>query len=591
MELNNYNYNDIDGSISLTFSDSNDDVQIQNDNKLHQNELEISYKSAFFSDKKCKEQKALSQQIDCKTLFKKEEIHSPKSPEYAFAQGISVKNTATTSEAQTGSVNNKYNYSDDNNNKNISNYSISDVKSISSNKYQGIDIGINNSNSNKYVSTYDNKEHQMLSKRSKSSNFDIALNKIKIDSIINSGITCQGTSSSTSHIRGSPIINNANPFLNNNNNTVNYNNISHSNSNNNDTTKPNPKTTKLILHKNKKTSTTPLPINKALSSHRDQVHTYLKQMMKQYSISSSEIKKNSQKPKNPKRTSYSHSHREKQFPNMALCDINPKTKKKISSNLIKHTSSSSCLLLKKNQNSFKSSQSTYSFFNNSSSCFMKESPSINTKNKRNCFYSTLNTPTNLKSKKIDSRNSMLKSNLNSLNKKQCNTPHLGSSVSIGNSNLTQRLNNNKKIYIQSPHNLFHNKKNIIPFIKGGIKTSPSPPKLRETNKQHKDSKDNAIKSNCNSNTSSNHHTTITGGSNGKKQVYTINNFSKYVKKSRGTKEGKKSLHGDSFVHSTSNHAPKIYLKASKDGEGEGVGRKGKGNSKQKQVPKEIMLNY
>ena len=56
---------------------------------------------------------------------------------------------------------------------------------------------------------------------------------------------------------------------------------------------------------------------------------------------------------------------------------------------------------------------------------------------------------------------MLKSNLNSLNKKQCNTPHLGSSVSIGNSNLTQRLNNNKKIYIQSPHNLFHNKKNIL----------------------------------------------------------------------------------------------------------------------------------
>lgn len=590
MELNNFNYNDIDGSISLTFSDSNDDIQTQNDNKLHQNELEISYKSAFFSDKKCKDQKALSQQIDCKTLFKKEEMNSPKSPECAFANGISLKNTATTSEQQTCSVNTNYN-NNNSDNKNISNYSISDVNS---NKHQQMNMGTHNS---KYATTYD-KEHQMLSKRSKSSNFDIALNKIKIDSLINSGVTCP-SSSSTSHIRGSPIINNANPFLNNNNNTVNYNNVS---SSHNDTTKPNPQTTKLILHKNKKPSTTPLPINKALSSHRDQVHTYLKQMMKQYAISSSEIKKNSQKNnKSAKRTSYSHSHREKQFPNnIAICDINPTTKKKISSNLIKHTSSSSCLLLKKNQNSFKSSQSTYSFFNSSSSCFMKESPSINTKNKRNCFYSTLNTPTNLKSKKIDSRNSLLKSNVNSLNKKQCNTPHLGSSsVSIANSNLTQRINNNKKIYIQSPHNLFHNKKNIIPFIKAGIKTSPSPPKLRETNKQHKDQHSNNNKDiiiNHNSN-NSNHHTTTncSCSSNGKKQVYTINNFSKYVKKSRGGKDGKKNLHGDSFVHSTSN-APKIYLKANKEGydmgyEGVVYGKKGKSSSKQKQVPKEIMLNY
>ena len=587
--MNNFDYNDTDGSISLTFSDSDEDIQRQNDNKLQQNELEISYKSAFFSEKKCKDQKALSQQIDCKTLFKKNDANSPKSPECAFASGISLKNTATTSE-QTCSVNNnntKYTYSES---KITSNYCMSDVKA---NKHQHVNTGINNAN-NKY-NTYE-KEHQTLSKRSKSSNFDIALNKIKIDSLINSGVTCP-SSSSTSHIRGSPIINNANPFLNNANNTVNYNHPTSSGNNNNDTCKPTPKSTKLILHKTTKPSTTPLPINKALSSHRDQVHTYLKQMMKQYAISSSEIKKNSQKAKNSKRTSYSHSHREKPFPNMAICDINPSSQSKLTSNLIKHTSSSSCLLLKKNQKSFKSSQSTYSFFN-SSSCFMKESPSINAKNKRNCFYSTLNTPTNLKSKKIDSRNSMLKSNLNSLNKKQCNTPHLGSSVSIANSNLTQRLNNSKKIYIQSPHNLFHNKKNVIPFIKGGIKTSPSPPKLRETHKQYKDNSgahNKDILKHHNSN--NNHHTTTncSSSSNAKKQVYTINNFSKYVKKSRGGKDAKKSLHGDSFVHSTSN-APKIYLKANKEGNDVGIdgiayGKKGKSSSKQKQVPKEILLNY
>lgn len=558
---NDINYNNNDISISLTFSDSNDYTQEYN--TIHNlNDLEISYKSAFCTDKKCTtplEQKIISKQIECKTtLFKPKTINKPTCNEYFTGTEISTKNTATTNEKTDSKYDNnsttqcykknshkqnfnenqdillfKHNSAKKDENELIQEQKIMEIKSINEMKKKHFNKEFTNIELEKH--------HHPLTKRCKSSIFNIDFNKIKIDTIINPSCI--------------PVCpNNSNPCLKKNNNAINYTNkhtyIS----------KPINKNKNIFLKKSKP-STYYFQFNKALSTRRVSLHTYLEQMINKDFMLASQNKLISQKSKLLKKTN--HSHREKEPHEIILFNNRIKPKQKQSTSIVKNTTSS-CLFIKTNQNKLKQSKSTNSIFNISS--FIIKEPSFinNSKNKR--FHSTLNTPMNKENKKIDSRNSILKPNLiKTINKKHCNTPRLSSSLFFGNSNVSQR-NNCKKINIQNPLNIFNNKRNGGFVIKDNFKTNPSSPNNNGLN-----NKINYTINNKNVNTHSNLHTVIkcmvnnknhlsSGSSNtNKKSPHNLNNFSKCVKHNRKNKKTDRSLYSETLIHNK-NISSKIYFK-------------------------------
>ena len=172
-----------------------------------------------------------------------------------------------------------------------------------------------------------------------------------------------------------------------------------------------------------------------------------------------------------------------------------KSKKKNRSN-----SSVSCLLLSKNITK-KSISLEKNFKNNP-----LENIINNSEIKNSSF--TINSPINLK-QKIEQKNSILKKNIffYSGNKNISYTP---------NTNSTER--NKKKIINKTPSNQIQQKL-IIPYLNKKIKTSPSPPKISKP-----------LSSACN----------ISGLK--KKPVYTINNFSNYIKKSQNKNMKKNDSH-------------------------------------------------
>ncbi len=169
-----------------------------------------------------------------------------------------------------------------------------------------------------------------------------------------------------------------------------------------------------------------------------------------------------------------------------------KTKKKIH-----HNSSVSCLLLSKNNMKKSISLEKHSINNPLENM-------VNNSEKKNSSNSSfvINSPVNLK-KNIESKNTILK-NILFGNKNLSSTPNTNST--------NDKVN--KKIIYKTPSNQIANKL-IIPYLYKKNKTSPSPPKSSKP-----------LNSACN----------ISGLK--KKPVYTINNFSNYIKKSQNKKTNK-----------------------------------------------------
>ena len=169
-----------------------------------------------------------------------------------------------------------------------------------------------------------------------------------------------------------------------------------------------------------------------------------------------------------------------------------KTKKKIH-----HNSSVSCLLLSKNNMKKSISLEKHSINNPLENL-------VNNSEKKNSSNSSfvINSPVNLK-KNIESKNTILK-NILFGNKNLSSTPNTNST--------NDKIN--KKIIYKTPSNQIANKL-IIPYLYKKNKTSPSPPKSSKP-----------LNSACN----------ISGLK--KKPVYTINNFSNYIKKSQNKKTNK-----------------------------------------------------
>ena len=169
-----------------------------------------------------------------------------------------------------------------------------------------------------------------------------------------------------------------------------------------------------------------------------------------------------------------------------------KTKKKIH-----HNSSVSCLLLSKNNIKKSISLEKHSINNPLENM-------VNNSEKKNSSNSSfvINSPVNLK-KNIESKNTILK-NILFGNKNLSSTPNTNST--------NDKIN--KKIIYKTPSNQIANKL-IIPYLYKKNKTSPSPPKTSKP-----------LNSACN----------ISGLK--KKPVYTINNFSNYIKKSQNKKTNK-----------------------------------------------------
>ena len=169
-----------------------------------------------------------------------------------------------------------------------------------------------------------------------------------------------------------------------------------------------------------------------------------------------------------------------------------KTKKKIH-----HNSSVSCLLLSKNNMKKSISLEKHSINNPLENM-------VNNSEKKNSSNSSfvINSPVNLK-KNIESKNTILK-NILFGNKNLSSTPNTNST--------NDKIN--KKIIYKTPSNQIANKL-IIPYLYKKNKTSPSPPKSSKP-----------LNSACN----------ISGLK--KKPVYTINNFSNYIKKSQNKKTNK-----------------------------------------------------
>lgn len=237
------------------------------------------------------------------------------------------------------------------------------------------------------------------------------------------------------------------------------------------------------------------------------IKNYLKQMLNQYSITTKKIINKPKSAKGASASRKSHSHRNNmKNPSNCFGSGNLNLNK-----ILKHNQSSSCLILN-NKGTLQPSSSALSIFNRSYQIQKTNHSSANgSKNNSQC-YSNLNTPTNIKSKKIDSRNSILKHTLiGTINKKLSNTPIISST------SLSQR-GSAKKIYIQTPNNLTKTKYSI-PYLKKNMRTSPSPPKI---------SKKTILKEYTSNHINEVHCSKLTN----KKPVHTIKNFSNYIKKSK-----------------------------------------------------------
>ena len=200
---------------------------------------------------------------------------------------------------------------------------------------------------------------------------------------------------------------------------------------------------------------------------------------------------NNKNNKNQSKTNHSYSSSSRISIGLNNNLFDNKSKKKIRSN-----SSVSCLLLSKNN--IKKSISLEKNAKNKP----LENKISNSEIKTSSF--VINSPINLK-QKIELKNSILKNIFfYTGNKNISYTP---------NTNSTER--NKKRIINKTPSNQVQQKL-IIPYLNKKIKTSPSPPKISKP-----------LSSACN----------ISGLK--KKPVYTINNFSNYIKKSQNKNMKKK----------------------------------------------------
>ena len=183
---------------------------------------------------------------------------------------------------------------------------------------------------------------------------------------------------------------------------------------------------------------------------------------------------------------------------------NSNNKENKSKKKIYHNSSVSCLLLSKNNMKKSISLEKHSI--------IPLENIVNHSEKKNSSF-VINSPVNLK-KNLETKNMILK-NILFGNKNLSSTPNT-------NSNNDK---NNKKIIYKTPSSQITNKL-IIPYLNNKIKTSPSPPKVSKP-----------LTSTCN----------ISGLK--KKPVYTINNFSNYIKKSQNKKSKKKTneIHNKSSI--------------------------------------------
>ena len=184
MALNNPSLKQyIDTSISLTFSESNDEQLQTKTNELKQSELELTYKSVFFSSNKNTSHMEHSQ-INRKNLFPNENKSTPKNLQKDFGTDASIKNTETTNE--------KTENKNENENQIISLYKL--ITNNSQNQPQ----------QNNFISKLDYNETALPKesshmKRSKSTSIiDTKINKKQIDSFIKN---------QQSSFKVSPIIN------------------------------------------------------------------------------------------------------------------------------------------------------------------------------------------------------------------------------------------------------------------------------------------------------------------------------------------------------------------------------------------------
>ena len=172
---------------------------------------------------------------------------------------------------------------------------------------------------------------------------------------------------------------------------------------------------------------------------------------------------------------------------------NSNNKENKSKKKIYHNSSVSCLLLSKNNMKKSISLEKHSI--------IPLENIVNHSEKKNSSF-VINSPVNLK-KNLETKNMILK-NILFGNKNLSSTPNTNST--------NDKIN--KKIIYKTPSNQIANKL-IIPYLYKKNKTSPSPPKSSKP-----------LNSACN----------ISGLK--KKPVYTINNFSNYIKKSQNKKTNK-----------------------------------------------------
>ena len=475
--------NEIDSSISLTFSESNDE-QMQSKNELRRSDLEISYKSVFFSDKKCNgtvDQKGNIKQIECENLFENE--------------NKTTKNTATTNER---TVNN--NIKATSLIQAICNDSIDNVNQYEEGNLRYDDLIIQ---SNKEEIINNNKEcfhieeHPQF-KRSKSLVYESNTTVQKSNSIIN-----KPPSSSTflkMRIQNNPFINN-----NNNNKTI----------------------RKSKSHANKLTTNISTPLssndnnnnnNNTKSFNNKALKTYLQKI-----VSPSNLNTKSHPYKKTLKHSYSHRDNPSSAFTLFKHNSTQKTSQPKHKSPLSPTSTDS-----KHKKAIKPSKSTYSFFYTSS--FLAKDRPINQKtiNNRKYIYHNFNSPINNTIKQTDSRNPIL--NQNFINLKCKHSPNITNIYEfLGNSMLSQR--NNNHIHMKSSLNLLSSNN-----MKKGTQCKKDNNKTTSSQIQHKTkhNKNNNVKYICKKISSFSNKKANNKCLSLTKQIYTINNFSKYIKTSRKT---------------------------------------------------------
>lgn len=491
----NVSNNEIDSSISLTFSESNDE-QMQSKNELRRSDLEISYKSVFFSDKKCNgtvEQKGNIKQIEYDNWFENE--------------NKTTKNTATTNERNVNNNNNTNNIKATSLIQAICNDSIDNVNQYEEGNLRYDDLIIQ-SNKEEIISSNNNnecfhiEEHPHF-KRSKSLIYEPNTTTVqKGNSMINkvpSSTTCLKT-----RMQNNPFINN-----NNNNKTIRK---SKSHANKLITNILTPRS----IHNNNNHNNTKSINNKALK-------TYLQRI-----ASPSNLNTKSHPYKQTLKHSYSH--RDNSSSAFTLFKHNSTQK----TSQLKHKSPLSPTSIdNKHKKGIKSSKSTCSFFH-SSSFITKETPNNNnnrkSSNNRKYIYHNFNSPNNNTNKQTDSRNPILKQSF--LNLKSKHSPKINNLYEfLGNSMLSQR--NNNHIHMKSSFNLLSSNNNIKKV--NHCKKDYNKTMLSKIQHQTKyNNTNNNVKYIYKKSSTVNNKKANNNCLNLTKQIYTINNFSKYIKTSRKT---------------------------------------------------------